>query len=437
MPPGDPDIETCQGQKTPPMVEDTPPPVQCMKTLYRANGNCAINPTNLSFLANGSMDVDYRVVYTYADGTRSRPSSWTMPLTEYRYRTPWVYVEFSSPIATLLAGGPPGKPRTGIMLQRSGPVAPKGSPRARWNTSYPYVDIVRLDIMEDYWDEPMLQGCQKVSNYSVKCLDSVWVDQPPTPPVSAWRWAGSSTAPTPIYSSLGSSAPALALYGIGGLYANYSLLYEFKNGYRSMSSPYMLWATHAIRSRPSIFVEFSAPLSLSANVSVVLQRYEEEWGLVDVDRIGGLQANGRPAGPQIRMWPEIADIHVVSEMSGQQERVTGSPSAFILTLNLVAPSYNQNRHVNVSNRAQTCMPPVNMLISCNVYSALQISTHAGGMLHCAVFVTGCCVRWLVPMLEIPVDEQRTSSAHTQDQVPGSTHLTGQREARPITMTTGD
>ncbi|EFJ48198.1 hypothetical protein VOLCADRAFT_91326 [Volvox carteri f. nagariensis] len=271
---------------------DTPPPVQCMRTLYSKAGNCATVPTNLSFLASGYSHVDYRVVYTYADGTRSPPGTWAMSLLECPYCAPWVYVEFSSPIATLLAGGPPGKPRTGIMLQRSGAVTCDGSPPANRDTNNAYIDIVRLDSMEDYWDEPMLQGCQKVSNSSVKCLDLVWVDHPPAPPVSAWRWSGGSTAPTPIYSSLGNSTPALALNGVGGFNVRYSLLYEFSSGYRSMPSPNMLWAAHASKSRPSVFVEFSVPLSLGQGDSVVLQRYEEEWGLVDVDRIGSAQANG-------------------------------------------------------------------------------------------------------------------------------------------------
>ncbi|EFJ48114.1 hypothetical protein VOLCADRAFT_91361 [Volvox carteri f. nagariensis] len=240
----------------------------------------------------GYMNVVYRVVYTYADGTRSPPSTLTMSLTENAYCEPRVYVEFSSPIATLLAGGPPGKPRTGIMLQRSGAVTCDGSPPANWDTNA-FIDIVRVNSTKDYGDG---SGCRIVSDSAINCLDFMRVGYPSAPPVSAWRWAGNSTATTRIYSSLGRSAPALVLNGAGGFNVKYSLSYDYSTGYligyRSLPSPNRLWAAHANRSRPSIFVEFSAPLSLGQGDSVVLQRYEEEWGLVDVDRIGATQANG-------------------------------------------------------------------------------------------------------------------------------------------------
>ncbi|EFJ49479.1 hypothetical protein VOLCADRAFT_89941 [Volvox carteri f. nagariensis] len=269
-------------------VEDTPPPVRCMRTQFSGAGKCTTAPTGLRFWGYGRMVVVYRVVYIYADGTRSPSSTRTMSLTERTYCAPWVYVEFSSPIATLLASGPPGKPRTGIMLQRSGAVTCDGSPPANWDTNA-FIDIVRLDSTKDYGDGG---GCRIVSDSAVHCLDFMRAGYPSAPPVSAWRWAGGSTAPTPTYSSLGRSAPALVFYGSGGFNVTYSLSYNYSTGYRSVPSPNRLWAAHANRSQPSIFVEFSVPLLLGQGDSVVLQRYEEDWGLVDVDRIGAVQANG-------------------------------------------------------------------------------------------------------------------------------------------------
>jgi hypothetical protein len=110
------------------------------------------------------MDVEYRVVYAYDDGTRSPPSTLTARLYGGSYCAPFLYIEFGASIASLMQSvGSSGKRRTALWLQRTGSVACGGSSTSSWEGLA--IDVVRLDAISgnDY--------CNALSNNGVKCLD--------------------------------------------------------------------------------------------------------------------------------------------------------------------------------------------------------------------------------------------------------------------------
>ncbi|GLC34932.1 hypothetical protein PLESTM_000255600 [Pleodorina starrii] len=288
---------TIQGVKGPACITETPPPVRCMKTQWTTQGTCANDSGGLYFWGKGQVNVKYSVVYTYADGTRSPPADTTLPVAA-SWCMPWVYVEFSSSMSSLLQTvGPSGKRRTGIMLQRSGRVSCQGSVGST-DFGNMTVDVLRVDMGGAY--------CWAVSNNGMTCLDYMngmsAADWPLRPDVSGWRWQFGSSGNTTIFPSLGAQAPPLTMATPGGMRSSYFLVIEFDGnattggGHRTWPSALGLPVSNNTRSGPTLYVEFATPLNLTSTytaVNIVLQRYDDNnrGTLIDVARVPAATAN--------------------------------------------------------------------------------------------------------------------------------------------------
>ncbi|GLC37523.1 hypothetical protein PLESTM_000598400 [Pleodorina starrii] len=267
-------------------------------------GTCANNAGLVPFNGQGSMNVVYRVAYMYEDGSRSLPSNLTLPITTTAACAPYIYVEFSSPIRTLLQGvGPGGKRRTGIMMQRSGQLTCNGSSTTTNSrlAAGVFVDVFRLD-------NPTAGGstnCWTVADRGTVCRDYVRPGSPQEPPVSGWRWQNGTTGASPLYNALGQigqGPQSLVMNGGGGMKGTYYVVLESGQVYRSLPSPVSLVVYNPSLSQPSLYVEFTAPLALRSSVdSILIQRYDDISDfLIDVARIPASFAN-------TKIWLNITD----------------------------------------------------------------------------------------------------------------------------------
>ncbi|GIM10454.1 hypothetical protein Vretimale_14015, partial [Volvox reticuliferus] len=287
---------TIAGVTGPACMNERPPPVNCITTQFNTVGTCHNLPPAQYYFAYGQTDVTYTLAYTYADGTRSPPSTMSLGAVSYTYVSPHVYFEFASNISTLLqAVGPSGKRRTGIVLQRSGSINLTDFPAyGKSNFDGLSVDVVHIDtgVLPMY--------CYPYAGNGVNCLDRM---QPPhLISVSGWRWPNNGTSgSTPLYPSLGEQVPPLVFNSPGGMRSKYYIIYEFytnngTGGQRSYPFSNLNLAvsfSNPSQSQPTVYVEFLQPvLLLSQSDAIIIQRVDQSvQSVIDVARIPGSVVN--------------------------------------------------------------------------------------------------------------------------------------------------